>query len=367
VKQHGAALLIAVLLIFAVAVFGAIVVGSMSASDITDSSAQGTAVEALFAAETGIERALKQFATGSACTAAALGAANIAVVANRIFTTRVKGSTDFDGATALPQSQCRVEVTGTVSGTNVTRTLQSVLDRNLLAGENPAFNDPIGAPSWVATKWDNTGGFDPATAAPPSCSRAAYSVLASDNGTDASTTGSVAVSPVFTVTGGQAITVRFNWRAIRIGTGSTACNTNSGVVPAIANNDVQFWFSITDTANVTSTSTVLDVVAWDPGAPLNGRTVTSATGCIPTTQRFPGDYSSCPRFYQSNVPANKGQVTITVGGAGTRTINTARFNINITSGNVEMEAWIENIEFIANSGKLAARPKWRDCAVLTCV
>ena len=75
-RERGAALLIAALLVLTVAIFAAVVGASLSTSDVADSSAQGSSVEALYAAESGLERAIKQFTTGSLCGAAAISGAS---------------------------------------------------------------------------------------------------------------------------------------------------------------------------------------------------------------------------------------------------------------------------------------------------
>jgi hypothetical protein len=369
-RERGAALLIAVLIIFSIAVFGAIITSSMSASDITDTAAQGAAIEAHFAAETGIERALKQLASGAAACGALGSGGPIGVVSGRTFTT-TDFTTGFDG-TALPPGQCRVQVVGTVTGTNVSRTLQAVLDRNLLAGRNPGFNDPAGTglpSSWTATAWDYTGGADPAASAPTNCTRAAYAVKARDN-TVGSNAGSVTINPPFQVTGATTLTVRFNYRVVRIGNASntiaTACNTApSGTACAGgAAGDAQFCFNL---AGGPATWATLTVPMDTTSAALSATTITAA--CTPTTVLTPGAYASCDDFYQGGSPT-KGTVTIAIPGAAT--ITGLDFNIYLRAGTSAAsrrarEAWLDNIELISNEGKLIARTaEWRDCAVTTC-
>jgi hypothetical protein len=369
-RQRGAALLIAVLIIFSIAVFGAVIASSMSASDITDTAAQGGSIEAHFAAETGIERALKQFASGAAACGSLDSGGPITVVSGRSFTT-TDFTTGFDGA-ALPPGQCRVQVVGTVAGTNVSRTMQAVLDRNLLAAENPGFNDPAGTgmPSnWTATDWDYTGGSDPATSAPANCTRAAYAVKARDN-TVGSNTGTVTINPPFQVTGATTLTVRFNYRVVRIGSASTAiataCNTApTGTACAGTAGDAQFCFTVTGSS--TWTSTTVTVPMDTSSAALSATSITAA--CTPTTQLAPAAYASCDDFYQGG-SATKATATISIPAA--TTISALTFNIYLRAGTSAAnrrarEAWLDNIELISNEGKLIARTaEWRDCAVTTC-
>jgi hypothetical protein len=385
--QRGATLLIAVMLVFAVAVFGVIVTGSMSSSDVTDTAHQGASVEALYAAETGMERALKQYTSGvvtsAACTG--LGGTDIPVAPGRTFTT-TNSTKGFSGAD-LPQSQCRVQVIGTVAGTNASRRLQAILDRNLLAGANPGFNNPLstGQPTgWSvspapppASRWDFNGGPEAAVQPPivTRCTRAAYAVKARSGGGSAaaSASGTVGLAPNLAITPGQIITMRFNYRVILIGnSGANTCTSNTGVVPpGGAANFAQFWFNVTDSAANTYTSTVLAVGQTDPGAPLNTRTVTGP-GCVPTTQQVNAatDYPTCASFYAAGTPTVKGQVTLTVGAGSTGLITTATYFIYMRHAGAApnaREGWIDNIEFINSTGtRIARTAEWRDCDVTAC-
>lgn len=390
--QRGVVLLITVVLVIALAVFAATMLGSSASSDITDSALQGYAVEAQFAAETGIERALKQWATGAACTAAGLGAANIAIVAGRTFTTTVRGTTDFDGVN-LPASQCRIQVVGTVTGTNVTRTLQAILDRNLLAASNPTFDRlPLVAPfnptGWAGSaRWDVTGGPDPSppppALSPPNCSYAAYAVKARNGGgNDAWNYGQFTLNPQFTVSSGQVITVLFNYRLLRIGNaGNNTCAT-APAMPALAppaartcagaggGNDGDFCFGLRDTAGNVYNSTVLEVNMTDPGAPINATTAGTTPNCLaPTTQQVPASYGTCGNLYQQGTPTAKAALTITIpaGAPATRTMQIASWQIYLRQQGNSREAWIDNIEFVNATGMRVARPQyWRDCAVQAC-
>lgn len=71
-RERGAATVILALFLLVMVAFALLVTLNMGTSDITDSAAHDDAVEALFLAESGIERAAKRFADGTPCTTAAL-------------------------------------------------------------------------------------------------------------------------------------------------------------------------------------------------------------------------------------------------------------------------------------------------------
>lgn len=375
-REKGQVLLLAVMLILAIAGYGALIAGSVTGGDITDSSYEGSSIETLFAAESGLERAMKQFETGTAC--ASLGTTQT-VMAGRTFTTGAGTTTAFDGVTGLQTSQCRVQSTGNISGSNASRKLQAILDRNMLARQNSTFDLPAGvggATSWAATKWDYTGGTNTiGTPAGFTCGRAIYAMHGRANGgNNAAAIGQLVdtTNGLFTVTGADTVTVGFNLRAIRIGNaGSNANDTTDATVPAMGTGDVNVRVQLVDSTLATSNSTVISEAVVNPGAPLNAR-VASAT---PTTQGFPGDYPACNSFYATGTPSSKRQVTVAVSGAGTRTITTVTVQIYIPKNGpsgIASEAWVDNVELFANTaapvaavggGRLA---EWRDCAVSSC-
>lgn len=383
IRQRGAALLITVLIIFGVAIFGAIALGSMAGGDITDSSYQSSSGEALYAAETGIERSMKVFAAaaaGSGSTTCLTGLATTqAVATGRTFAALNGLGTDFSGVSLpSPDSQCRVRVSGTVTSNNTTRSLQALVDRSLLAGYNPAFNTPPG--TGTATVWavtargqDYTGGPDPSASAPTSCSRAIYSVKARDAaGNVGATLATATLSPGIAITAGTVVTVRFNYRAIELATGDAACAiTDAGVANPGNANDVQIRFSVTDNAGVPLTS-FTNTLAFNINTATNslrtpGRNVTSANSCRPTTQQFPANYASCATFYQAGTPASKGALTLTILGAGARTLVSTRVYIYLRQQGNAREAWVDNVEFIAPTVTGVVRTtEWRDCAVSNC-
>ena len=66
-RERGAATVILALFLLVMVAFALLVALNMGASDITDSAAHDDVVEALFLAESGIERAAKRFANGTPC------------------------------------------------------------------------------------------------------------------------------------------------------------------------------------------------------------------------------------------------------------------------------------------------------------
>ena len=104
---RGMATVTLVLLLLVVITFALALAQKMAGSDITDSAGQNDAVDALFLAESGLERAAKRFADGSACTTAALAEPAIKL-----------GRGEFTIVSAVYVSNvCRLRVKGTVRQT----------------------------------------------------------------------------------------------------------------------------------------------------------------------------------------------------------------------------------------------------------
>lgn len=140
-RQRGAATLLAtVFLVISVSLM-VVVVLNMAGSDITDTSMQSDAVEALFIAESGVEQASWLYANGTAC---------IALVG----TTDSVGRGDFTVTAAqLVGGNCRVRVQGTVSQTHaVQRTLDA--DLRLNSGGVFAVGDNGTILEWDGSAWN---------------------------------------------------------------------------------------------------------------------------------------------------------------------------------------------------------------------
>ncbi len=77
--ERGAATVMVALFLLVMVTFALLVALTMGASDITDSAVHDDAVEALFLAESGLERAARRFADGTACITPALAEPPIAL------------------------------------------------------------------------------------------------------------------------------------------------------------------------------------------------------------------------------------------------------------------------------------------------
>jgi hypothetical protein len=368
-RQRGAGLLIVVLLLVTVAAFAVIVAASQAGSDVYGSDANADGMQAMFLAETGIERALKRFATGTACGAglgetitdlstAGLGTATHTIVIGTGLTT------DFAGV-ALPATQCRVPVTGTVLARNVSRTVHAIVDRNLLGGItgavppafNPAFNNPLtaGAPSsWTLTQpagqngYANNGGHDLIGAV---CSRSAYVIKPLTNNYESRAQGVANVD--FTVTGGTITTVTFHYRMNDRGPNAGCAGGGADVGAAdicagAGGLDFTLCFRTIDSAATTSTATFSA-----------DATVTQNVACPD-----PGGISAfapCQNGYQAGYPT-KGSLNLTIGGAGTRTITSFVYMLRLQRGG-RREMYLDHIEATNTTAIGAAHVRmWRDCS-----
>ena len=124
VRQRGAATLLAVVFLVISVSLMVVAALNMAGSDITDTALTGDAIEALFLAESGIERAAHAYATGTAC----LDLAPVGPVSLGRGRVRITGAhdTDFSG-TPLPADQCRVEVEGQAGVRDATRRVAVIL------------------------------------------------------------------------------------------------------------------------------------------------------------------------------------------------------------------------------------------------
>ena len=151
-RQRGAVTLIgALFLILAIIVLLA-AVQRMAASSITDSALHNDGVEALFIAESGLERAAWRYAGGSACTALAGETAAIG-----------RGSFQVQSA-ALVGPLCHVRVSGSVTTTIAANTVTRTIDGDLTAGGGGAGGWAVGAVDggeliirWDGSSWSRAG------------------------------------------------------------------------------------------------------------------------------------------------------------------------------------------------------------------
>ena len=144
-RQRGAVTLVGVLFLVVVLIVLLSAVQRMAASGITGTALHNDGIEALFLAESGLERAAWRYATGSSCAALA-GESDTA------------GRGEFEIlSSALAGSFCRVRVEGrvvtTIAANTVRRTVEGDLDR---AGFSAwAVGDQSGG-SAVLLAWDGS-------------------------------------------------------------------------------------------------------------------------------------------------------------------------------------------------------------------
>jgi hypothetical protein len=387
-RQRGASLLIPVVLIVTVGAFAVIVAAGQSGADIEGTNVQADSTEALFLAETGIERATRRFLAAGVCSAAGLSEnlanlATIGIAAGRTITIAAGTASDqdFSGA-ALPATQCRIQATGTVTASNVSRTVQAIIDRseNLIGGPLVAgFDNPAGtgaAASWTGGSYDYTGGL-PATALdPPNCTRGAYAVKARGGGTN--TGSSVGTAPVsFTVNRPVTLRVRFDYRMFRVPNGDAGCNSASGGgacagavdgnSPEGAGAEGQICFTLRDSAGVTYNSQRAEI---DNSQNLGGSNdVVTPPTCLPSSQQSPLHTRHTPcsdRYNWSGGGLDTATVDFIFGGTGTLSFDRFGFKLYIpTSGNA-FEMWIDNIVLQPSTGATAGIAGWRDCSVIAC-
>ena len=364
-RQRGAGLLVAVLLIVTVAAFAVIVAASQSGGDVRANDMHADSVQALYLAETGVERALKRFATGTACTALGDDPATGPVEPTHTITdltsisltgasiTFVNGvSTDFVG-TALAATQCRVRVTGTVTTSNVSRTLHAIVDRNLLEGpDNPSFNNPraAGAPSgWTLSPGGSfaiTGGPDGAS---PSCSRSGWQVKESLGGGPNIRRASGTTAVQFALTAGSTTNITFNRRAVqRAAACAGAPGNGPAALPAGCGADTlgtKVCFEMTGTG----------------GGPWYASSDAGTVGPI-AGAACPSTYNPCNTNYQAGYPT-KVNLNVVMAGATSVTQFAYFLLLSNVNGNTMKEIFVDDIEATNPTAVGAAHVRvWRDCS-----
>lgn len=376
-KQRGASLLIPVLLVITVVAFAVVVAAAQSGGDVQGSSAVADGVEALLLAETGVERAMKRFAQGTACAALGetLGDLSSLGLAGRSITVSVGADSDLDfDLAALGPAQCRIEVRAEVAASKVARTVQAILDVGSLGSHN--FNTPAGAGApagWTGGAYDDTGGPDPAGASPLGCTRAAYATRPRPGGFTASSAGTTPVS--FSLTRPATVLVEFDYRIIQVGnSGSSVCITSAGggACPGAADatspggTDGEICMTMRDTPGGATYNSTSYGVAVSAGV---ANTVSPAA-CEPTTQHSPtpGVYTPCSTQYNisgAGAP-QQGTVRFVFGGSGTISFDRVGFNLHIAGGGQGKEIWVDNLNFTIPGGGIAMPRKWRDCSASAC-
>jgi len=152
-RQRGVAGMMAMLFLLVVVGFSAVTLLNMSSSDLHDTTAQNDSVAALFAAETGIERASQLYSTGTPCSAALLPPPAPAA-AMPLGTRASFQSTTFVPMPLAGPTRCRLQVIGRVG--NTTRTVQAELAGlggtvTFEAATNSTANNAVSTLSWPHT------------------------------------------------------------------------------------------------------------------------------------------------------------------------------------------------------------------------
>jgi hypothetical protein len=376
-RQRGLGMLVVVLLVLTVAAFAVIVAASQSGGDIQASDANAEALQAMFLAETGLERQVKRFATHgpfnplaptAACislgddpatlpvevTHAIADLSTIGLGATAYSITFTNGAlTDFAGG-ALTSTQCRIAVTARVNASNVTRTIQAIVDRNLLDGaDNANFDNPINAgltPSgWTtinpANAFAPNGGPD-GTA--PNCRRAAWTgrnnPAAAANDRRARANAAVQI----TIAAGSVTTVMVHRRLV---TRTTDCAAGAGpgaaawpVICGASGNDSTVCIRMVGTGGAGDWAAV-----WNANAAAAGNDATC-----------PSTFNPCQTNYQAGAPGTKLNTNVTMTGAATLT--QIQYWLRLQNGG-RKELFLDGIEAINPSAVGAAYIKvWRDCS-----
>ena len=169
--QQGAVTLIGALFLIVVIIVLLGAVQRMAATGITDSALQNDAVEALFLAETGIERAAWRYANASTCNLIPLESDNAG-----------RGSFRIQSA-VLAGTLCRVRVEGTVVTTTAANTVRRTVEADFFkaAFSGWAVGDVSGGVAvllgWNGSSWVQTG---PWAGVPAANLNSIYCVTADD-------------------------------------------------------------------------------------------------------------------------------------------------------------------------------------------
>jgi len=369
-SQSGLGMLVVVALLLTVAAFAVIVAASQSGGDVHGSDANADSQQALLLAESGVERQLKRFATGTACAALGDDPATGPVEATHTITnlstiglgttgysiTLVNGlTTDFAGA-ALPATQCRVPVTGTVVGRNVSRTVHAILDRNLLGAVtgtppptfNPYFNNPTtgATPSgWTAINPAaafTNGGPDGTF---PNCTRAAWTAR-NNPGAAANDRRATASLPLqFTLTAGSVTNITFHRRVI---TRASDCGSLPAAGPASlpgacgAANDSTVCFQLTGTGGAGTWTVASNAAAAGAGI----------AAC-------PSTFNPCQTNYQAGYPT---KVSLNVTMTGATSVTQFTYYLQLQNAG-RKEIFVDSIEATNATAIGAAHVRlWRDCS-----
>ena len=146
-QQRGAVTLLGALFLIIVIIVLLDSVQRMAASEITDTALQNDAIEALFIAESGLERAAWRFSTGDTCASLA-GETD----------TLSRGSFQLLSS-VLVGSLCRVRVAGSVVTTSAANTVRRTIEGDFTPGSTPGGTWVVGrkqSSSANISRWDGS-------------------------------------------------------------------------------------------------------------------------------------------------------------------------------------------------------------------
>jgi hypothetical protein len=152
--QQGIIGIVALMFVLIVTLFAMSQAASISASNVTDSTRQADAVEALFLAESAIEYAGAVYVSQATPVCdnniAHTGYGASATLGRGTWTIVNTYTSGFGGSGTLPTSpyqMCRIRVQGKIAATGVTRTVDTIVSKNddviSIASLNPNFNTPL--------------------------------------------------------------------------------------------------------------------------------------------------------------------------------------------------------------------------------
>lgn len=135
-QQRGAAGIIAVLVLIVVVVLMVRVIADRATTNLIDSSLQNNSIEAMFLAESGIERAAWRYLNQEVwCDSNGLGETNIEMISGSGNTvTLASYKTDVLG-NPLSSGLCRIVATATMASNGVSRTIDAIIAGSVLVEE----------------------------------------------------------------------------------------------------------------------------------------------------------------------------------------------------------------------------------------
>ena len=132
-KQGGIIGVITVMLLAIVVMLVLVLSIQISITGVNDALNQSDSVAALFLAESGLENASQRLSTGTAACDASL-ATTVSGIGLGGFNVQSGLNSGYDEVTTLSATQCRVRVTGAISASNVSHTIEAIVQTGSGAG-----------------------------------------------------------------------------------------------------------------------------------------------------------------------------------------------------------------------------------------